>query len=480
MDTASLLISACALAVQAGWQPAENAPQTYEYSLAIDAQTAAKLAAGDDVELAVDVPQDLQRISRIRLVAGEEAPPRQRRVTALKPPLPDGVKLTQQYQPTTTADQRYAAGGTASPAGFDPYSPTQPSGAQPFTGAAPRYPGAPGSSTWPAAPASAAATSAPPAYGQGVGDYAQGVANQFGQAAGQTATQWQTAAENQFNAGVQRTATPVRDAFGRIDDRFRTAFENLGDRSREVLQGATPQLSGQGMYSAATPTSAATQPLGPPWAPPLVQTTPTTGNSNWTTPAAGSSATTPALANPWGQQPPAVGNAPTPAGAWPTSPQFVGGGSQPAPAVAATNASWPYPGGGQPTPAAVDPRQAYPNGYAQPAPTSTPARERIDRPIEPQDAGRWYGATQPSQPATQPQGPIVEVADQRYAGGNTTTANGGAAGGATAASAWPGQAAATGGTTPTAAQPTRPGWETGPTTTTAGGPGAAPGSSTNW
>ncbi|MAT71261.1 MAG: hypothetical protein CMJ58_17255 [Planctomycetaceae bacterium] len=426
METAFLLAIVCASGVQTGWQPADDVPGAYQYSVAVDPQTARALTADGQRAIEVAIPQDLRHISSIRLTVGDEPLARRQRVTTLKSPLPAGAVETQMYEGAAGGSPRYGApaGGT-----FDPYAQPQPSAEALFSGtpgAAPRYPGAPGSypNTTPTAAAPTAAS-----------DYARNVANQYGQAAGQTAAQWQAEAQRQYEAGVQAAATPVRDALSNAGDQFRTAIGNLGDRSREALQGVTQPLTGHGLFRPESPAAGTMQNPGPPWAPALVQSNPNmaTTSGNWGAATPTAAGTRPTPANPWdnpgGFNGAAASNAPTPAGNWAASPAgapyagAAGGAAQPTPAGTTDQR------GGAPTYAAQPSGAANPYGqppasnpYGQPAgsnpygqnPTAAAPRERIDYPIDPQDAGRWTGA--------QPSGPLVQIGGDRY--GNSAASSG--------------------------------------------------------
>lgn len=402
MDTASLLLLVCAAGVNTGWQPDQDAADAYEFAVAIDPETAQRLTTGETPAIELTIPDDLQRLSKIRVTVADKQLPRQQRVTALKPPLPEGRVEAQIYQPAGVGDPRYAT----PPAGnFDPYATSsqpqpQPTAEQMF-GGSPRYPGAPGSTTAPTSSSGPAPIA--------VGDYAQGVVDGYTQSARASAAQWQADAQNQLRTGVQDATAPVRDAFEQVDDRFRTAIGSLGDQSREVLQGAIQPLGGQGLFRADSATRE-TQPMGPPWAP--AASAPHSANAAANPNAAWPTATTPTTPSPTVARNAAAG-APDPASGWPPAPSpfASGGGGQPggSPPTLATPPNWDGRTAGQPTPAsAADPRSAYPSQYqaTQPAPTPSQQRERIDRPIDPRDAGQWTGA--------QPSGPIVSVGGERY------------------------------------------------------------------
>ena len=99
MESASLVAMAAALGITVGWRPLDGDDARYEVIIAIPPAAVERLADVDLHPLAAQIPADIEPIGRIRVEVSAAAPPRQQRVTLLKP-MVDGETPGEQIRPT--------------------------------------------------------------------------------------------------------------------------------------------------------------------------------------------------------------------------------------------------------------------------------------------------------------------------------------------------------------------------------------------
>ncbi len=85
MQTAIFVFVASTLGVSFGWQPMPDGSESYEYIVQLDRELLAQLERGESVPISTDIPDSVQPIRRIRIVAGNQDLPRRELVTQFKP-----------------------------------------------------------------------------------------------------------------------------------------------------------------------------------------------------------------------------------------------------------------------------------------------------------------------------------------------------------------------------------------------------------
>lgn len=85
MQTALLVFVASTLGVSFGWQPMPDGSDSYEYIVQLDRELLSQLQRGESIPISTDIPDSVQPIRRIRIVAGNQDLPRRELTTRLKP-----------------------------------------------------------------------------------------------------------------------------------------------------------------------------------------------------------------------------------------------------------------------------------------------------------------------------------------------------------------------------------------------------------
>jgi hypothetical protein len=235
MVSAALVLLVAGMGVGFGWQPMPDGSPRYEYIVQVEPEMLETLAEGQTIPIVSDVPAGLGPIARVRVVVGRGEVPRRRIITQLKPNTDDaassGVVLTQYTEPSG----RYAD----SPA--PPYG-APPSGASdPYTQAAPAAGG-----IWNggAAPTSNPLRAAAPASAPAVsGDATWNPDGPVAQVADSTAA----GPLQRVGAGIQQATAPIQQGFDRFGNRVRTAADNLGGRTGQLLEDLGHPLRSAGL-----------------------------------------------------------------------------------------------------------------------------------------------------------------------------------------------------------------------------------------
>lgn len=151
MMTLAATVAWMALAVDAGWQPAEGGGM--EYVLHLDPAAAEALARGE--EIASDVPPELAGVQAVRIRVSRDPAPREGEpVTALRPPAPPaGTPLQRSIPAPGPGDQDEPLPDDSSQAWHPSQAPLVPLGpgqtlAQSGPESATPTPGLPDASTW--------------------------------------------------------------------------------------------------------------------------------------------------------------------------------------------------------------------------------------------------------------------------------------------------------------------------------------------
>ena len=281
MDAAALVLLVSGVGVGFGWQPMPDGSPRYEYIVQVEPELLATLAGGQSIPISGDVPEHVHPIGRVRLVVGRGALPRQQLVTLLKPvedgktaAAGSGVQQAQYAEPALPrygepASQPYAAaaqnGGASEWNGAADAASQQTYGALP-TGQQPSDPTTGGQGTsWNDGSAIPAMAAAPGAAMARIGDT------------------------------IQNATAPVREGVDRLNTGVRNAADDLGGRTRQMVDELSRPFTGQN--AAAAPdyrqSAAATTAAG---------STAATGGSNWNDPAA-TVGTAPAAQQPAGRYP---------------------------------------------------------------------------------------------------------------------------------------------------------------------------------
>jgi hypothetical protein len=259
MDGAALLLLVSSVGVAFGWQPMPDGSQRYEYVVQVEPDLVKTLADGQSIPIVSDVPEQVQPIGRIRLVVGREALPRQRLVTRLKPANDgsdeSGVALAQYNQPY--GDQRYGTTPQqASPSTRNPHA--QPQSASEQDGA----------SSWNSQQEAAPITpteSGPPSGQQLFGQTSPGAATwNHGRTLESAAAEMAAAPLNRANQNLQHAVDPLKRGIERLDGEVRSAADNLGDRTKSLVDELRQPLQQQQL-------PANTRPLASTAAPPNAQ-----------------------------------------------------------------------------------------------------------------------------------------------------------------------------------------------------------------
>ena len=91
MQTAALFLFLSACGISFGWQPMPDGTDSYEYTVQLDRDLLARLERGESIPVSLDIPEEVQPIRRIRIVAGNRELPQQLLVTRMKPETNDKV-----------------------------------------------------------------------------------------------------------------------------------------------------------------------------------------------------------------------------------------------------------------------------------------------------------------------------------------------------------------------------------------------------
>ena len=244
MDGAALL--ALFAAVGFGWQPMPDGSERYEYIVQVDEELAATIASGKSIPIVGDVPEGIHPIGRVRLVVGDDALPRERLVTRLKPVVAstaDADAGTAQAATADAGDKSIVVRGQNATTPFNPYAAAPapaPSGSQLFESASTAATQAWNENV--AAPASQALASA-----------GQNLQDQLGDAAQQ---QYDNAA-NQLQQGVNNLGQNLQNSASSLGNRSKGIVDELG---RSLTQQPAPTARSVRTQAQAAPLTAVAPP----------------------------------------------------------------------------------------------------------------------------------------------------------------------------------------------------------------------------
>lgn len=350
MDGAALL--ALFAAVGFGWQPMPDGSERYEYIVQVDEELAATIASGKSIPIVGEVPEGIHPIGRVRLVIGDDALPRERLVTRLKPVVDasaKGASGTAQAAPAgKSADKSIVVRGQNATAPYNPYAAAPapaPSGSQLFESASTAATQAWNENV--AAPAS-----------QAIANAGQNLQDQIGAAAQQ---QYDNAA-NQLQQGVNNLGQNLQNSASSLGNRSKGIVDELGrsltqqpaatGRSVRNQANATPLTAvappATGAAASASPYNGAPYNNGATAAPVTdwnsnvpPATNPLRQDASVLPPAQAQTQQQAPDANEWNGQPNQNAFPPGPPLAQPNPNAFAGG--QPAPAAAAPPSSFGTP-----------------------------------------------------------------------------------------------------------------------------------------
>jgi len=121
METLLFILVTSGMGVVFGWQPMPDGTPSYECIVQLEPELVDTLSRGDSIPIALEVPEDIRPVGRIRIVVGSDSLPQQRLVTKLKP-LPDssgglahqGIRETQFSTQNSNSSARQDRYGTSS------------------------------------------------------------------------------------------------------------------------------------------------------------------------------------------------------------------------------------------------------------------------------------------------------------------------------------------------------------------------------